>query len=66
MKTSRPHGSQTGIISTRQLAHGAVTRRSFFQTMGLGAAALGLELTARGGEQPIQGFEKAAEEPNAS
>src|SRR2546427_3183573 len=66
MKTSRPHGSYTGIISIRQPAHAAVTRRSFFQTMGLGVAALGLELTARGGEQPIQGFEKAAEDPNAS
>jgi predicted dehydrogenase len=36
------------------------------QTMGLGAAALGFERRAFSQEKPIQGFEKAPEDPNAS
>ena len=34
--------------------------------MGVGAAALGFEPTARSADQPIQGFERAPEDPNAS
>jgi hypothetical protein len=44
------------------------TRRSFLQTVGLGAAALGINATAQAAEneKPIAGFEKPADEPNAS
>ncbi len=43
------------------------TRRSFLQAMGLGAAALGLPgAAAAAPEKPIQGFEKAPEDPDAS
>lgn len=41
------------------------TRRSFLQTVGLGAAALGIQ-AARGEEKNIQGFEKVAADANAS
>ncbi len=41
------------------------TRRSFLQTVGLGAAALGIQ-AARGEEKKIQGFEKAAADASAS
>jgi len=41
------------------------TRRSFLQTIGLGAAALSLQQSARSEEKPIQGFEKAKTDPNA-
>lgn len=40
-------------------------RRSFLKAMGLGAAALGFG-PSRGGEPPIQGFEKAPTAPDAS
>jgi predicted dehydrogenase len=42
------------------------TRRSFLQAMGLGTAALALPITGNSAEKPIQGFEKAPEDPNAS
>jgi predicted dehydrogenase len=42
------------------------TRRSFLQTVGLGAAAIGLNASARAADQPIAGFEKSASDPNAS
>ncbi len=42
------------------------TRRSFFQTMGLGAAALGLNASAQTEEKPIPGFEKPADDADAS
>jgi predicted dehydrogenase len=42
------------------------TRRSFLQTLGLGAAALGLTNDAHSQEKPIQGFEKAPTDPNAA
>ncbi len=42
------------------------TRRSFIQAIGLGAAALGADRSARAEEKPIQGFEKAATDPDAS
>jgi predicted dehydrogenase len=44
------------------------TRRSFLQTVGLGAAALGIKLTAQAAEneRPIAGFEKSDTDPNAS
>jgi predicted dehydrogenase len=48
--------------------HDSTTRRSFLQAVGLGAAALGTAGVARAAEKEkvIQGFEKAAEDPNAS
>lgn len=42
------------------------TRRTFLQTIGGGAAALGLGGAARSAERPIQGFEKAPTDPNVS
>ena len=44
----------------------SLTRRSFLQVVGAGAAALGLPAAARSAEKPIQGFERTAEDPNAS
>jgi len=45
--------------------HDSTTRRSFLQAAGFGAAALGSAI-ARAEEKPIQGFEKAPENPDAS
>jgi len=44
----------------------STTRRSFFQTIGLGAAALGLNAQAQTPQKPIAGFEKSANDPDAS
>jgi len=44
----------------------SASRRSFLQTLGWGAAALGLEQSTRAEDKPIQGFEKAATSPDAS
>jgi predicted dehydrogenase len=42
------------------------TRRSFLHAIGLGAAALGLEDSARSEQKPIQGFEETPVAPDAS
>jgi predicted dehydrogenase len=42
------------------------SRRSFLQSIGLGAAALGLKSPALAAEKPIAGFEKSANDPGAS
>jgi predicted dehydrogenase len=42
------------------------SRRSFLKSLGLGVAALGASVAARSGEVPIQGFEKAQTDANAS
>ncbi len=44
----------------------ADSRRTFLQTLGFGAAALGLAGSAPAAEPPIQGFEKGPDDPNAS
>ncbi len=45
----------------------STSRRSFLQALGLGAAALGLPGSAAAAEKkPIQGFEEAPRDPNAS
>lgn len=45
----------------------STSRRSFLQSIGLGAAAIGLSGNLnRAGEQPIQGFEASPADPNAS
>jgi predicted dehydrogenase len=46
--------------------HHFTTRRSFLQTLGVSAAAVGLAGTARSQQQPIPGFEKAVADPTAS
>jgi predicted dehydrogenase len=46
--------------------HKITTRRSFLQSLGVGAAALGLPPSTRSQEKPIQGFEKTAADPGAS
>ena len=43
-----------------------LTRRSFLQSSAFAAAALGLPSATRAQQRPIQGFEKAAEDPSAS
>jgi len=43
-----------------------VSRRAFIQSIGLGAGALGFHQSAFSQEKPIQGFEKAPEDPMAS
>jgi predicted dehydrogenase len=44
----------------------AATRRTFLQTAATGAAALGFPRLGSGAEKPIQGFEPAPDDPNAS
>ncbi len=44
----------------------STSRRSFLQSVGFGAAALGLQGTAGAQEKPIPGFEEAPVDPNAS
>jgi predicted dehydrogenase len=44
----------------------STSRRSFLQTLGVGAAALNLPLTARSEEKPIAGFERTPTDPSAS
>jgi predicted dehydrogenase len=44
----------------------ATSRRSFLQTIGLGAAALGLKPVAHAAEKVIPGFEKTAADANTS
>src|SRR5262245_23620820 len=42
------------------------SRRAFIQAAALGATALTFSPAMRAAEKPIQGFEPAAEDPNAS
>jgi len=42
------------------------SRRSFLQSLGLGAAAVGITASASAQEKVIQGFEKAPTDPNAA
>src|SRR5438477_7441772 len=44
----------------------SITRRSFLQAVGLTSATLALEQTARAEEKVIQGFERAASDPEAA
>jgi predicted dehydrogenase len=44
----------------------SITRRTFLQTVGLGATVVGIPASARSAEKPIQGFERTAEDPNVS
>ena len=44
----------------------SVTRRSFLQAVGIGSAALAVDLSAQAQDKVIQGFEKAAVDPDAS
>ena len=44
----------------------STTRRSFLQAIGFSTAALGLQRSARSEEKPIQGFEKAPADADAS
>ncbi len=44
----------------------SITRRSFLQAAGLGAAAVALHQKAPAQQKPIQGFEKGQDDPNAS
>ena len=52
--------------SKKQPFASVVSRRSFLHAMGVSAGALALPMAARSAEKPIQGFEKTAEDPNAS
>jgi predicted dehydrogenase len=44
----------------------STSRRSFLQAVGFGAAALGLQGSARAADQPIQGFEETPTDPSTS
>jgi len=46
--------------------HDSTSRRSFLQTLGAGAAVLGLHAPTSAAEPVIQGFEAAPTDPNAS
>lgn len=46
--------------------HESTSRRSFLQTLGAGAAVLGLHAPTSAAEPAIQGFEAAPADPNAS
>ncbi len=46
--------------------HESTTRRSFLQAVGAGAAAMGLRAAGAAEDKPIQGFEAAPTDPNAS
>jgi predicted dehydrogenase len=56
--------SSPGLRGRSPLAD--LTRRSFLETVGLGAAAVGLQSGATAQERPIPGFEKGPEDPEAS
>jgi len=60
----RPRYFATEVNPTA--AQGILDRRSFLQTMGFTAVGLGLASMTQSAEKPIQGFEKTAENPNAS
>ncbi len=69
MKEILPHsdGMRSGPPAARaSTPAGNFTRRSFLHAMGVTAAGLGLAPVAYSAEKPIQGFEPAAENPNAS
>ncbi len=66
MNSSKQEFSNKGAASAQPPAHAAITRRSFLHALTLSATALGFASRARGGEQPIQGVEKAPNDPNAS
>ena len=69
MKQKLPGRSETpiGAIAAKQPdAPHTFTRRSFLQAMSATAAGLGLASVAQAAEKPIQGFEPAPENPNAS
>ncbi len=64
MKISRELGRRPG-----KFIRGSVNRRSFLRAAGLGAATVAIASTStstQAAEKPIQGFEKAADDPNAT
>ena len=66
MSTVRKKSSSSGAASRKQVAITSINRRSFLQAVGVGAAAFGLPSAVRSAEKPIQGFERAADDPNAA
>jgi len=69
MKQSNVFSSSAGNTTKHTIIPHTINRRSFFQTVGVGAAALGLGKTAQTAEkaadQPIAGFEAAASDAEA-
>src|SRR5687767_8075559 len=63
-RMQKPHSDKVGPSETQN----AVSRRDFLWRSGAlaGAAAFALEQGTHAAEKPIQGFEKTAEDPNAS
>jgi len=57
--------SSPAEATSQRSGSNSVTRRSFLQLVGAGAAAVGLHQTAQAGEKVIQGFEKAPVDPDA-
>ncbi len=63
------HKQEAGLARQRtvnQNPSGSVSRRSFLHSMGLGATVVALPPIVHAAEKPIQGFEKAADDPDAS
>ncbi len=54
------------MCSEKQSCFSAASRRSFLGMIGIGAAGLVLPRRVGGAEKPIQGFENATHDPNAS
>ena len=57
--------NHSGVQETGLSAPAGLSRRSFFQAMGLGAATLGLPLGSRAEEKAIPGFELSVADSNA-
>jgi predicted dehydrogenase len=68
MNAARKSPPRSHLNPAKGIASGltSVSRRSFLQTLGIGAAAFGFKPHSDGAEKPIQGFERGPEDPNAA
>ena len=63
---SHDKANPVAVAANQPAASSIFTRRSFLHAMGVTAAGLSLAPIAQARDKPIQGFEKAAENPNAA
>jgi len=69
MKQNLPRHDESPSVTDaakQSAASSSLTRRSFLHAVGVTAAGFGLATVTQAAEKPIQGFEKAPENPNAS
>ncbi len=66
MSSTKRNVSASGLKGTQFGLNVSPNRRTFLQTLGVGAAALALRQSASAQQTPIQGFERGPEDPNAS